>query len=589
MSKQSIFNQSNYFILGILLLTFIVFSGALDNGFTNWDDDVYVYNNLLIKSFSLESLQKIFFEPMGASQIYRPLTYLTYMIDFQLWELNPYGYHLSSLLFHLLNIFLVFQIIKILSKNLIVSGLVALFFAINPLKVESVAWASSRVDVVFSAFYLGAMLTYILYLKSDLKVKYLIFSSILFIFSLLSKPSAVTFPVVCLLLDYFLERKWNIKIIVEKLHLFAFALAMGAITLLAQRPDTVLVTGISAFSLVDRFFIVCYMPLFYLFKSIFPFSLSNYYDFPPQLNWLHYASPLILAVLGFFIYKVRNNRAVIFSILFFLLHLGLVLNFIPTGNKFMAADRYAYLAQIGLFFFLAYLYLAANERVKNIYVGVFAVLFILYVSISFKRTDAWENGLTLWTDAIQKNEKCAFCAFGLGNVLINSGQHQSALPYIQKSIQLNSTIGESYHSLGIIQFALQDYKNALVNFDKSIALNPTYQYSYASRGSTYATLKAYDKALQDFQKALALNPDDIETYLNRGIARGIIKNYAGAKADLDIYISYNPNNAKALYNRGFANAFLGNITECCGDWKRAYDLGIPELKSQLAQYCGYKF
>jgi tetratricopeptide (TPR) repeat protein len=589
MSKQSILNPSNYILLGILFLTFIVFSGALDNGFTNWDDDVYVYNNFLIRNFSLENLQKIFSEPMGASQIYRPLTYLTYLLDFQLWELNPYGYHLSSLLFHLLNVVLVFQIVKLLNKNLIVSSLVALFFAINPLKVEAVAWASSRVDVVFSAFYLGAMLTYILYLQNNLKVKYLIFTSVLFIFSLLSKPSAVTFPLVCLLLDYFLERKWSIKIVVEKLPLFAFSLVMGVITLLAQRPDTVLVTGISAFSLVDRFFIICYMPLFYLFKSIFPFALSNYYDFPSRLNWLHYISPAIVAVCGFFIYKVRNNRAVIFSILFFVLHLSLVLNLLPTGNKFMAADRYAYLAQMGLFFLLSYLYITANEGVKNVYLGIFVVLFLMYASISFKRTDAWENGFTLWTDAVQKNDKCAFCVFGLGNILINSGQQQNALSLIEKSIQLNPKIGESYHSLGTIQFALKDYKNALVNFDKSIALNPTYQYSYASRGSTYATLKEYDKALQDFQKALALNPNDIETYLNRGIARGILKNFAGAKADLDIYISYYPNNAKALYNRGFANASLGNITGCCGDWKRAYDLGIPELKSKLVEYCGYKF
>ncbi len=586
MNKQTIFNTNNYIILAILGLTFIVFAGSLNNGFTNWDDDVYVFNNFLIRDFSLAGLQKIFFEPMGASQIYRPMAYLTYMIDFQLWGLDPFGYHLSSLLFHLVNVILVFKIVKSLSNSLIISSLVTLFFAINPLKVEAVAWASARVDVVYAMFYLGALLSYLFYLKSELKLKYLILASVLFVFSLLSKPSAVTFPLACLLVDYLIGRKWQYKLLIEKIPLFVFALAMGIITMLAQRPDTV-ASGIVALPAFERFFIVCYMPIFYLFKSIFPFALSNYYDFPKELDLIHYASTIILLALGFFIYKARNNKAVIFGAAFFVLHLGLVLNLIPTGNKFMAADRYAYLAQIGLFFLIVYLYTAASSTVKNIYVGFFVLLFLLSVSISFKRTDVWESGITLWVDAVQKNDKCEHCLFGLGNMLINSGQQQKALPVIEKSISLNPNVAESYHSRGTIYFALKEYDKALKDFDKSLSLNPTYQYTYASRGSTYASMKEYDKALKDFEQALNLNANDIETYLNRGMVRGLLKNFEGAKLDLDVYLRYYPDNVKALYHRGYANAYLGQVADCCKDWKRAYDLGAKELAPKLKEYCNY--
>jgi len=282
---------------------------------------------------------------------------------------------------------------------LTISSLVALFFAINPLKVEAVAWASARVDVVYAMFYLGALLSYILYLKSELKLKYLVLASVLFVFSLLSKPSAVTFPLACLLIDYLVGRKWQSKLLIEKTPLFLLALAMGVITILAQRPDAVS-NGIAALPIVQRFFIICYTPIFYLFKSIFPFALSNYYDFPKELGFLHYASPLILLALGFFVYKARNNKAVVFGAAFFILHLGLVLNLIPTGNKFMAADRYVYLAQIGLFFLIVYLYTAASSQVKNIYIGFFAFFMLFYVTISFKRTNVWENGLVLWVDAV---------------------------------------------------------------------------------------------------------------------------------------------------------------------------------------------
>ncbi|TAH18657.1 MAG: tetratricopeptide repeat protein [Cytophagales bacterium] len=587
MNKQRIFNTGNYLILGILLLTFIVFAGSLNNGFTNWDDDVYIYNNFLIRAFSVENLQKIFLAPMGDAQIYRPMAYLTYMIDFQLWGLEPFGYHLSSLLFHLVNIILVFQIVKLLSNNLTMSALVALCFAINPLKVEAVTWAAARVDVVYSFFYLGALLSYVAYTKSDLKLKYLVLATFLFAFSLLSKPSAVTFPIACLLVDFFMARKWSLRILLEKTPLFLLAFAMGVITLLAQRPDTVS-NGIAVFSIVERFFIVCYMPLFYLFKSIFPFALSNYYEFPKELSLAYYISPLLLAGIVFLVYRARNNKAVLFGVAFFLLHLALVLNLIPTGNKFMAADRYAYLAQIGLFFMLAYLYTQASSQAKNIYLSIFGFLLLVHLVISYKRTQVWENGAVLWADAVMKDNNCSFCLFGLGNIMINSGEQKAALPYIEKSIALNPMIAESYHSRGIILFALKDYQNAIKDFDKTLSLNPTYQYSYASRGSTYASIKEYDKAMQDFQKALNLNPNDIETYLNRGMVRGVLKDYAGAKTDLDVYLSYYPDNPKALYNRGYCNAYLGNITGCCGDWKRAYDKGMRELAPKLREYCGYK-
>jgi protein O-mannosyl-transferase len=587
MNKQSILNTANYILLSIILFTVIIFSGTLKNSFTNWDDDLYVFGNLLIRDFSLENLEKIFLEPMGDSKIYRPITYLTYMIDFQLWELDPWGYHFSSLVYHLINVILVFYIFKFLTNNLIISSLVALFFALNPLKVEAVAWASARVDVVYAMFYLGGLLAYITYLKNNLKIGYFILSAALFMLSLLSKPSAVTFPVACLLLDYFMERKWTGKLIIEKIPLFLLSIAMGVITLLAQRPDTV-PFGIQAYSLLDRFLIICYTPIFYLFKSLFPFALSNYYDFPKSGGPLHYLAPILLIALGFLVYRFRKNKGVLFSALFFMVHIGMVVNLIPTGNKFFAADRYVYLAQIGVFFLLIYLYSKATETSKSIFAGTFVILLLLYASISFKRAEVWRDGYTLWSDAVQKNNQCSFCYFGLGNVMINSGQQAQALPHIERSIMLNDKMAESYHSRGVIRFATKDYKGAILDFDKCLSINPTYQYAYTSRGSAYASTKDYSRALQDYQRAIALNPNDIEAYLNRSMVRGSLNDYSGAKADLDIYISANSNNAIAFYNRGFALAKLGNTAACCTDWKRAYDLGYSELKFKLETLCGYK-
>lgn len=588
MEKLSVFKAKNLILLGILVLTFIVFYGSLKNNFTNWDDDVYVLNNFLIRDFSLENLEKIFLEPMGTSQIYRPLAYLTYMIDYSIWGLNPFGYHLSSLLFHLLNVVLVFYLLRLLFNHLAVAGVVTLLFAIHPMKGEAIAWASARVDVVYATFYLSALITYILYVKNVFQTKYLIFSIVFFVFSLLSKPAAVSFPLACLLIDYFYARKWNVKFILDKIPFVVLALAMGIVTLLAQRPDTAVGSGIERFAWFERVFISSYTLLFYFFKTIFPIKLSNFYDFPQKLSFWHYVSLLFLGILAFAAYKMRKNRNFIFGILFFVAHLLLVIHIIPTGNRFMAADRYAYLAQIGLLLSVAFLYLSAKESVRNILLGAAAVLGIFYLAVSFNRNQVWNNGVTLWSDAVLKNPNCSFCCFGLGNALINANQHKLAQPYIEKSILLNPNFAEAYNSRGTIKFALQDYNGAMQDYNKALEMNPNYQYAYASRGSVFAMQKKYAEAIEDYNKALNLNPNDMPTYLNRGMARVQLRDFNGARNDLTIYINFNPNEIKAYYHRGLANANLGRLTECCSDWKRAYDGGIRELRNNLIEACGYK-
>ncbi|GAB4187476.1 MAG: tetratricopeptide repeat protein [Thermoflexibacter sp.] len=588
MEKPSVLEVKNLILLGILVLTFIVFYGSLKNNFTNWDDDIYILNNFLIRDFSLENLGKIFLEPMGPSQVYRPLAYLTYMMDYSIWELNPFGYHLSSLLFHLLNVALVFYLLRLLSNNLAATSVVTLLFAIHPMKVEAIAWASARVDVVYATFYLSALIAYIFYIKNTFQIKYLIFSIILFIFSLLSKPAAVSFPLACLLIDYFYARKWDIKLILDKIPFIVLALAMGIVTLLAQKPDTAIGSGIEQFSLFERVFISSYTLLFYFFKIIFPVKLSNFYDFPQKLSFWHYGSLLLLGILAFAVYRIRENRNFIFGILFFVAHLLLVIHIIPTGNRFMAADRYTYLAQIGLLLSMFFWYLSAKENIRNILVGVVAVLSIFCILVSFNRNQVWNDGITLWSDAIIKNPDCSFCNFGLGNALINANQHKIAQPYIEKSILLNPNFAEAYNSRGSIKFALQDYDGAMRDYNKALEVNPNYQYAYASRGSVFAMQKKYAQAVEDYNKALSLNPNDILTYLNRGMARVQLRDFNGARKDLSIYIDFNPNNTIAYYHRGLANANLGRLTECCSDWKRAYDGGIRELKKNLIEACGYK-
>ena len=186
----------------IIIVTLISFYPSLKNDFTNWDDNLYVTENSTIRSLSPTNLKKIstaFFVTH-----YQPVTMFSYLLEYHFFKLNPFNYHLTNLILHLLNCLLVFWVIYLLSASIPVACLTALLFGIHPLQVESVAWISERKNLLYVFFFLGAMISYLYYLGKGKKLKYFLLCLGLFILALLSKSLAFTFPLVLLLLDYFL-------------------------------------------------------------------------------------------------------------------------------------------------------------------------------------------------------------------------------------------------------------------------------------------------------------------------------------------------------------------------------------------------
>lgn len=178
----------------ILVIVIVSFYPCLQNKFTNWDDDLYVTDNKTIQSAGPAKLKNIFTTLFIAH--YQPVTVLSYALEYHFFKLDPFYYHLTNLILHLLNCLLVFWLIYLLSNSLLVAALTAVFFGIHPLQAESVAWISERKNLLYAFFYLGAMISYIYYLSRAKKLKYYIFCLSLFILSLLSKSAAVTLPLV---------------------------------------------------------------------------------------------------------------------------------------------------------------------------------------------------------------------------------------------------------------------------------------------------------------------------------------------------------------------------------------------------------
>ena len=313
----------------IAVVTAVSFLSSLDNGFVNWDDNEYVTENYAIRSFSWNTLKTIFTSFYLGT--YCPLVILSYTLEYALFGLAPFGYHLTNLLLHIGNTLLVFALVLRLSTHPPSALVAALLFGVHPLHVESVAWVTERKDVLSTLFFLGALLCYLRY-QEDKQAHLYALSIVAFVLSLFSKPMGVTLPLILLLCDYLCARGWTYRTLVEKVPFVMVSALFSVIMVLAQHSSG----GINAarFSaLVDNVLVACWGLVFYLSKTLAPVGLSAYYPYPPEISFhllAFFLPPILLLALtaGVWISR-RYTRTVVFGSLFFFVTLLPVLKIIP--------------------------------------------------------------------------------------------------------------------------------------------------------------------------------------------------------------------------------------------------------------------
>ncbi|RLC24461.1 MAG: hypothetical protein DRH21_05450, partial [Deltaproteobacteria bacterium] len=356
-------NNKHLWALAIIVLTCLAYIPVFTDGFTNWDDNIFVTSNELIRSFSWFNIKTWFTQPFVGQ--YQPLVLLSFAIDYSINGYDPLVFHISNLLFHLVNTFLVFKFIDLLFKNTFVSLLTALLFGIHTLNVESVAWITERKNVLFTLFYLGSLICYLKYLDKN-NFKYFLSTLILFVISLASKSAAVTLPVVLVLIDYIYRRDHFKKLVlIEKIPFFALSLFIGIYTIIAHQQYGAL-SNATGYSFWMRMLISAQALIFYFEKLVLPANLSAYYPLPQDLK-----NRLPQLIIGFvFMYGIiissvviaikKRNNFILFGLGFFIINL--VLFIIPAGVPVLTTDRYTYVPFIGIFLIMAYgLYIIINK------------------------------------------------------------------------------------------------------------------------------------------------------------------------------------------------------------------------------------
>lgn len=540
-------------LLGLLLLlTFAAFSVALQNQFTNWDDAAYVPDNILIRRLNYESVHVLFTRFFAGN--YHPLTLLTYMIEYRFVGPKPWLYILNNILLHLANTVLTFALVQSILHQWKLALVVTALFALHPTRVESVAWISERKDVLCTFFFLASLLAYVAHIKRP-RTTMLILSWTLLLVSLLAKAMSMTQPLVLLLLDYYLGRKWSWRIILEKTPFFILAFGFGLLALYAQSEQGA-VANKSIKEAYAPLLFACHGLIFYAGTLLFPYRLSNLYPSPytvaTELSAEFYLAPFLLAALAviawLLIGKTRLGR---FGILFFLVTIGPVLQLVPVGMA-IAADRYTYIPALGLFLIVvkgAAVLLERHGR-SQLLLRITLPLTIAMAGACAWRCTVWRTSETLWTDMMSKYPHAAIAYGNRSQYYLTTNQPDKALADVDKAIELDPGWRFSYINRAIIKKSRGDYQGALDDLAKTLQLDPDSVIALNNRATILIDSGIYDLAIEDLNKVIAKAPDYLEPYRNRSIAYERKGDLAAARRDLEYVLKLDPKSPDGFYAMG---------------------------------------
>lgn len=504
----------------VVALTFICFIPDLNNGLLDWDDAGYVFENIVIRELSVDSVSRMF--TGFYCNYWAPLTWLSLAVDYAVWGFNPVGYHLTNNFLHALNSGLFFLIAFELLKQyfdahpapnrsaneqlMLCSLLAALLFGVHPLRVESVAWVTERKDVLSIFFGLGALLAYLKYSKDPRLPAQPFYRSprywlmlVLYLLSLLSKAMLITLPFVLFVLDWYpLRRLTRVSlktIITEKLPLLILAVPASLVTMQAMAVSS---KTFAEISLITRLLTAFKAILTYLRLMLVPLDISPVYFHPvtASLN-LEYAVAIILVMaISAWCVAVAGRRPVYLSAwLVFLITLCPVLGLTQNGPQEMA-PRFTYfpsmalslLAALGIMWLLDRFSAARAGRII-VWLGV-GVLLASFASLTVRDISFWRDDVALWSRVIELQP------------------HRFGRPYSQRAFILNRQ-GE--------------YQKALTDINEALTIAERKQYAaiheiYAQRARIKKNLQEFDGAAADFSKAIELSREPFRTSYNEELS-----------------------------------------------------------------------
>lgn len=465
-------------VSALVVLAALVYCQVLLHDFVNYDDPLYVTANHTVRNgLTIEGIAWAF--TTFHAYNWHPVTWISHMLDFQLFGWNPAGHHFVNLLFHLANTLLLYAVLKRMTGAVRQSLFAAALFALHPLHVESVAWVAERKDVLCAFFWLLTMLAYVRYARSPGLANYFIVV-LFFALGLMSKPMLVTLPFVLLLLDYWplgRLRPPMASLVLEKIPLLALSLASSVVTYLAQeRGGALALAGDGTLATKAVNALAAYAA--YIKQTFWPLSLAVYY--PPGTIampvWQVSLAGICLVLVT--IQAIRKARRYPFFAVGWLWYLGTlvpVIGLVKIGTHAIA-DRYTYIPLVGLFLVIAWgaEELPAALRWKNSALAPSAVAVLAVLSIlTFLQARHWRNDITLYEHALEATDRNWLAHKNLAAALVSRGDLPKALAHAAESVRIRPD-PYGYTSLGWIHAQLGDIGRSIESCREALRMDPNH-------------------------------------------------------------------------------------------------------------------
>jgi tetratricopeptide (TPR) repeat protein len=591
--------------IALVAITVLVFAPIRHHPFFSFDDPGYVRDNPRVKDgLTWEAVKWAMTSGYFAN--WHPLTWISHMLDIQLFGLNPGPQHVVNLLFHVADVVLLFAVFFTMTKQVGRSAFVAALFAIHPMHVESVAWISERKDVLSTFFWLLTTLAYIQYVRRR-SARWYATVVVLFALGLMVKPMLVTLPCVLFLLDIWPLRRATIgvdtlkvwsRLALEKVPLLALAAASSVITVIVQRQAGA-VESLTRLPIIIRAAnaIIAYGT--YLQKLIWPTRLAVLYPYPDQIVALTLAAHfIVLTAITVGVVRVRRHHPyLLVGWAWFLGTLVPVIGLVQVGKQSMA-DRYTYVPAIGLFILVAWGIpaLVQRFRVANYALSALAAASIAALGLVARtQVGYWKSSISLWTHTIEVTGDNYLAENNIGWDYATEKRHDEAIPHYLKSVKLSprfigghTNLALSLVAVGRLDEAIAHYNTALsvipdnalvhgnlgvalakqgklteaiAHYREAIRLKPDYDEAHSALGLALARQGLVDEAIQHYTEALRLNPRLAEAHSNYGTvlaSRGMVDS---AVMHFFEAVKLKPDYVDAHNNLGIALASLGKLEE----------------------------
>jgi tetratricopeptide (TPR) repeat protein len=589
-------------VLIVLLLSFIVNFNVLNNGF-GWDDEDIIKNlrspdylsNLFIPNSITNPASK------ETTFYYRPMVSVSYLLDFMIWGHQPFGYHLSVLLAHLLNTALVFLLAHSLVRDkkppyTFLPIIVASFFAVHPVHAEAVAWIAGRNDVFCTTFILSSVLLYIRFRRTG---KEWIFglSMLFFFFSLLTKEMAAGMALLFPLYDYLsgpastsqARKHMSIRFLIP-LMIFGLYLYLRTTRLAAPLGPAGSTDIISLETLKE----VIGAAGLYLKLMIFPYPHTPFITIlPTSATFLLFSTLAWGLVIGGLIFSLIHREApmgmglawgiVTLSPAVWIGVVGVGVGVLPT----LAAERYLYAPSAGFLMVLVWLILTVLGQIQ-IWTGwpvqrvwrVAGLMGMILITVwgweSWNRDGVWKNKLIFWEMAINrlpgKSPQNAVAHNNLGLAYYDIKSLDKAIERYRMAIDLKPDYADAHNNLGIVYNDQGRLEESIREYQITLKLQPNLAQAYNNLGTAYSKQGHFEEAIREYQKTLELQPDNAEAHNNLGNAHSKQGRIEEAIREYRAALELQPDNAEAHYNLGYAYSNQKHFEEAIQEYQKVLEL-----------------